>query len=236
MAPFSLWRSDPNSLNDPWNMPEPAARLYLITPVVEDAAAFAPRLAEACATGQVSALLLRLPKADERTLVNHIKVLAASVQDHGTALLIASEGGADLAIVAGRAGADGVHVTSGQFDLKELRQQLKSERALGVGGIRTKDEAMNAGEAGADYLLLGEPRPDGSIPALDGVVERATWWAEIFETPCAVYAPEIEAIPQLVATRAEFIALGDAVWSHPEGPAKAIAEAVALIGEREAQN
>lgn len=51
-----------------------------------------------------------------------------------------------------------------------------------------------------------------------------------------MYAPEIEAIPQLVATRAEFIALGDAVWSHPEGPAKAIAEAVALIGEREAQN
>lgn len=238
MAPFSLWRSYPISLSsrDPWNMAEPAARLYLITPVVDDPAVFAPRLAEACATGHVAALLLRLPKAEERTLVNHIKVLASSVQDHGTALIIASAGEADLAIVAGRAGADGVHVTSGQFDLKDLRQQLKSERALGVGGLRTKDEAMAAGEAGADYLLFGEPRADGSVPALDSVIERAAWWAEIFETPCVAYAADLDAIPTLVATHAEFIALGDAVWSHPEGPAKAVAAAVALIGEREAQD
>jgi thiamine-phosphate pyrophosphorylase len=215
-------------------MAEPAARLYLITPVVEDAAAFAPRLAEACATGAVAALLLRLPKADERTLVNQIKILSPSVQDHGTALIIASAGEADLALVAGRAGVDGVHVSSGQTDLKDLRQHLKSERAMGVGAIRSKDEAMNAGEAGADYLLFGEPRADDSLPSLESVVERATWWAEIFETPCVVYAPSLEAIPELVATRAEFIALGDAVWSHADGPAKAIAAAVALIGEREA--
>ena len=126
-------------------MAEPAARLYLVTPVIEDAAAFAPRLAEACATGQVAAVLLRLPKADERTLVNHIKVLASAAQEHGAALIVSAFGDADLSIVAGRAGADGVHAMSGQFDLKELRQQLKSERALGVGGIRTKDEAMSAG-------------------------------------------------------------------------------------------
>jgi thiamine-phosphate pyrophosphorylase len=236
MAPFSLWRSYPNSLSDPWIMAEPAARLYLITPVIEDAAAFAPRLAEACATGQVAAMLLRLPKADERTLVNQIKILASSVQEHGAALIVSSLGDADLAIVAGRAGVDGVHAMSGQFDLRELRHQLKSERAMGVGGIRTKDEAMSAGEAGADYLLFGEPRPDGSIPALESVIERATWWAEIFETPCVAYAADLEAIPALVATRAEFIALGEAVWSHPEGPAKAVAVAVALIGDHEAQD
>lgn len=217
-------------------MAEPAARLYLVTPVIEDAAAFAPRLAEACATGQVAAVLLRLPKADERTLVNHIKVLASAAQEHGAALIVSAFGDADLSIVAGRAGADGVHAMSGQFDLKELRQQLKSERALGVGGIRTKDEAMSAGEAGADYLLFGEPRPDGTIPALESVIERATWWAEIFETPCVAYAPDLEAIPALVATRAEFIALGDAVWSHPDGPAKAVAAAMALIGEQEVRD
>ena len=95
---------------------------------------------------------------------------------------------------------------------------------------------MSAGEAGADYLLFGEPRPDGTIPALESVIERATWWAEIFETPCVAYAPDLEAIPALVATRAEFIALGDAVWSHPDGPAKAVAAAMALIGEQEARD
>ncbi len=77
-------------------MAEPAARLYLVTPVIEDAAAFAPRLAEACATGQVAAVLLRLPKADERTLVNHIKVLASAVQEHGAALIVSAFGEADL--------------------------------------------------------------------------------------------------------------------------------------------
>ena len=48
---------------------------------------------------------------------------------------------------------------------------------------------MTLGEAGADYLMFGEPRPDGSLPALDEVVERAAWWAEIFETPCVAFAP-----------------------------------------------
>ncbi|WP_210496776.1 thiamine phosphate synthase [Microvirga antarctica] len=215
-------------------MVEPAARLYLITPLVEDAAAFAPALAEACAGGEVAAVLLRLPKADERTLVNQIKALSAAVQEHGTALIIASDGAADLALVASRAAADGIHVPAGGLDLKDQRDRVKADRTLGVGAIRSKDDAMTAGEAGVDYLLFGEPRQDGSIPALEGVVDRATWWAEIFETPCVVFAPSFEAIPALVATRAEFIALGDAVWHHPEGPAKAVSAAIALIGDREA--
>ena len=49
---------------------------------------------------------------------------------------------------------------------------------------------MSLGEAGADYLLFGEPRPDGSLPSLESVVERAAWWAEIFETPCVAYRAE----------------------------------------------
>jgi thiamine-phosphate pyrophosphorylase len=212
-------------------MAEPAARLYLITPLVEDAAALAPRLAEACAAGAVAAVLVRFPQADERSLVNQIKILGPSVQEHGAALIVASPGPADLATVAGRAGTDGIHVSGGHPDLRELRERLKGERALGVGAIRSKDEAMTAGEAGVDYLLFGEPRPDGSIPTLDSVVERVAWWAEIFETPCVAYAPDFDAIPALVATGAEFIALGDAVWDHPDGPARAIAAAVALIGE-----
>jgi thiamine-phosphate pyrophosphorylase len=213
-------------------MAEPAARLYLVTPVLTDAA-FAPRLAEACASGNVSAVLLRLGAADERTLINHVKALGPSVQDHGAALIVAVEGEADLATVAARGGADGVHLQGDPGRARELRERLKADRAVGAGGIRTKDDAMTLGEAGVDYLLFGEPRPDGSIPALDAVVERAAWWAEIFETPCAVYAPDLDAIPALVATRAEFIALGDAVWSHEGGPAKAVAAAVEAIGAEE---
>jgi len=213
-------------------MAEPAARLYLVTPVLDDAS-FAARLEEACAGGNVAAVLLRLAAADERSLINQVKMLGPSVQEHGAALIVAVEGEADIATIAARSGADGVHVQGNPARVRELRERLKDERAIGVGGIRTKDDAMTLGEAGVDYLLLGEPRPDGSLPALESVADRAAWWAEIFETPCIAYAPSLDAIPALVATRAEFIALSDAVWSHEGGPAKGVAAAVERIGTAE---
>jgi thiamine-phosphate pyrophosphorylase len=212
-------------------MAEPATRLYLITPVLDDVAAFAPLLAEACAAGDVAAVLARLAAADERTLVNRLKVLAPSVQDHGAALLLAVEGEADLAAVAVRGGADGVHLKGDVAGIRALRERLKGERAIGVGGIRTRDDAMTFGEAGVDYLLFGEPRPDGSLPPLDNVTERAAWWAEIFETPCVVFAPTLDSVPALAATQAEFIALGDVVWNDPAGPASALRRAQAALQE-----
>jgi thiamine-phosphate pyrophosphorylase len=214
-------------------MAEPSTRLYLITPVLDDAS-FAPRLAEACSTGKVAAVLLRLAPSDERTLVNQVKALGASVQDHGAALIVTTEGQADIATIAARGGADGVHIASDPIRARDLRERIRSERSIGAGAIRTKDEAMSLGEAGVDYLLFGEPRPDGSLPALDAVVERTAWWASIFEPPCVAYAPSLEAIPPLVATNAEFIALGDAVWSHPGGPAKGVEAALEIIDAQEA--
>jgi thiamine-phosphate pyrophosphorylase len=211
-------------------MTEPA-RLYLITPVLEDTAALLPSLEQACAAGAVAAVLARLAPADERSLVNLVKTLAPAVQAQDVALLIAVEGQADLAAVAARGGADGVHVPADLDKVRELRERLRGERAIGVGGLRTKDEAMSVGEAGVDYLMFGEPRPDGSLPALDAVIERAAWWAEIFETPCVAYAPTLAAVAALGATRAEFIALGDAVWTHANGPAEAIRQAAAALRE-----
>jgi thiamine-phosphate pyrophosphorylase len=212
-------------------MADTASRLYLITPVLEDAS-FATRLSEACATKAVAAVLLRLAPADERTLINQVKALAPVAQEHGAAVIVTTEAKADLAAIAARGGADGVHLTGDPALLREMRDRLKSERAIGVGGIRTKDDAMSFGEAGVDYLLFGEPRPDGSLPSLESVVERASWWAEIFETPCAAYAPSLEAVEPLAATNAEFVALGDAVWSHPDGAAAGV-KAAAEILERE---
>ena len=73
---------------------------------------------------------------------------------------------------------------------------------------------MDIGEAGVDYVMFGEPRPDGSMPPLPAVIERASWWAEIFETPCVAYAPDAEAIGPLVETGAEFVALG--AWAFDD--------------------
>ncbi len=216
-------------------MAEPAARLYLMTPLIEDAAAFAPRLAEACAAGDVAAVLVRLAPADERTLTNRVKALSPAAQEHGAALIVATEGDADIVTVAARGGADGVHLAGTEAaTVKDVAGRLKGERALGIGGIRSKDDAMTFGEAGVDYLLFGEPRPDGSLPSLESVAERAAWWAEIFETPCVVYAPSLDAVPALAATKAEFVALGEAVWSHPEGPARGVRQALERLAGAEA--
>ncbi|WP_230531366.1 thiamine phosphate synthase [Microvirga roseola] len=216
-------------------MAEPTARLYLITPVLEDAS-FAGPLAAACASGGVAAVLLRLGAADERSLTNLVKAYAPAVQDHGAALIVTAEGKADLATIAARGGADGVHIPGDPAQARELRDRVKADRAIGVGAIRTKDDAMTLGEAGVDYLLFGEPRADGSLPPLESVVERAAWWAEIFETPCVAYAPSLDAVETLAATHAEFIALGDAVWSHADGPAAAVKLAAETLARQEASS
>src|SRR5919112_1670480 len=109
-------------------MAEPASRLYLITPVLEDAS-FAPRLVEACATGTVAAVLLRLAAADERSLTNLVKTLAPAAQEHGSALIVTAEGKADLAAIAARGGADGGHVSGDPGQIRELRDRLKDCRA-----------------------------------------------------------------------------------------------------------
>ena len=201
------------------------ARLYLLSRVLGDTESFAPALAQACVAGGVAAVLLRFPAEDERSLVKHVKALAPVAQNKGAAVVIAAAGEVDLAAVAVRAGADGVHTTAGGAEARGLRERLK-DRIVGAGNIRSRHDAMDIGEAGVDYVMFGEPRADGSLPPLDAVVERAAWWAEIFEIPCVAYAPSLDAVSQLVRTGAEFVALGDAVWSHPDGPAAAVASAV----------
>ena len=185
-------------------------RLMLVTPPVADAEAMAFRLMQAMAGGDIAAVLLRLTPGDDRSRIERVKRLAGPVQANNVALVVE-----DNALVATRGGADGVHLTGGPAAVAEARSSLKSERIIGIGGLRARHDAMDAGEAGVDYVMFGEPRPDGSLPPLAAVVERAGWWAEIFETPCVAYAPDAESIPALVETGAEFVALG--AWAFDEG-------------------
>jgi thiamine-phosphate pyrophosphorylase len=215
------------------SMPESSARLYLVSPPIDDDDAFAPLLAATCAAGDVAAVLLHLEAADERTLVNQAKALAPIAQERGAAALIAGPRELDLVGVAIRGGADGVHGPADPSFMRAARERLTRDRILGAGGIRSKDDAMRAGELHVDYVMFGEPRPDGSLPAFDLVVERAGWWAEIFQTPCVAFAPNLEAVASLAATGAEFVALGDAVWRHPDGPAAAVAAAWDMLEARE---
>jgi thiamine-phosphate pyrophosphorylase len=196
----------------------PAPRLYLVTPPVADAQAFSLQLAAALAAGDVAAVLLRLAEADERTQINRAKALSPVVQDKGAALLLG--GHADL---VARAGADGAHLT-GIAEFTAALEQLKPERIVGVGGIVTRHDAMSAAEAGADYVMFGEPGAAGERPSFEAIEERVAWWAEVFEAPCVAYAASIDEVAPLVKAGADFVALGDWFWRDPQTIAAAMAD------------
>src|SRR5262249_59343895 len=90
-----------------------------------------------------------------------------------------------------------------------------------------RHDAMLAGESGADYVMFGEP--DDERPAFAVVVERVAWWAELFEVPCVGYAASLAEIPPLVAAGADFIAVGEFVFSDSRGPSAMIRAAAALL-------
>src|SRR4029077_17876721 len=92
--------------------------------------------------------------------------------------------------------------------------------------------AMLAGEAGADYVMFGEPDRNGRRPSFEEGQERLTWWADLFEIPCVAYAAAKEEVAALSRTGAVFIALGDWIWSAPEGAAEAITAAAASLERR----
>ena len=142
----------------------PVPRLYLVTP--QDPAGLADRLVQALDAADVAAVLLRLPQADERTQVNHAKALAPTVQGKGAALLL--DGHPDL---AARAGADGAHLSGIEAFMTALAT-LKPARIAGCGRLATRHDAMVVAEAGADYVMFGEPDAAGRRPAFDAVAER----------------------------------------------------------------
>ena len=198
-------------------------RLFLITPPISDSAAFAPTLAAALASSDVACVLLRTKGTDEGETKKIIRALAPLVQNRGVALLV--EGDDQLAI---RANADGRHVSGVDETLKTALKALQPDRIVGAGGVLSRDAAMTAGEAGADYVMFGGP---GGSQRREDVLERVAWWAEIFNVPCVGYAHQLADAGDLAEAGADFIALGDAVFDDPRGPAAALADVAASLAK-----
>jgi thiamine-phosphate pyrophosphorylase len=202
----------------------PAPRLYLVAP--QDPAGLVERLADALGVADVAAVLLRLPASDERNRINHAKAIAPTVQGAGAALLL--DGFAEL---AARAGADGSHL-HGIEAFQVGLAALKPARIAGCGGLATRHDAMLVAEAGADYVMFGEPDPFGRRPSFDAVAERVTWWAELFEVPCVGFAASLDEVEPLAAAGADFVAM-DCVFTDPGGTSAAVADAARRLARTE---
>jgi thiamine-phosphate pyrophosphorylase len=184
-----------------------------------DSGGLAERLTESLAAADIAAVLLRLPDIDERGRVNRVKALAPAVQDKGAALLI--DGHPEL---AARAGADGAHL-GGIEAFRTALATLKPARIAGCGGLVTRHDAMLAAEAGADYVMFGEPDENRNRPSFDAVVERVVWWAEVFEIPCVGFAATLDEVQPIAAAGADFVAVGDCIFADARGCAAAVADA-----------
>jgi thiamine-phosphate pyrophosphorylase len=208
--------------------PRPVPRLYLATPVVDDPSSLAAGLPALLAADDIAAVLVRLAPTDQRTMIARIKALAPAIQNGGAALLI--DGPVEL---VARAGADGAHLY-GIEALQDALPSLKPDRIAGVGGLTTRHDSMTAGEAGADYVLFGEPDAHGQRPSIDAISERLQWWAELFEPPCVGFAASIAEAGEFAAAGADFVLVGDFIWADPRGAAAALMDAGQTIRQSHA--
>lgn len=203
-------------------MPRDAPRLYLMPPPLTGTPAFASDLEAALAAGDVACVLLR-PALTNKEAAETIRALIPLLQKQGVACLVPDDG--DLAL---RLNADGVHIEGAGRELLTALRALQPGRIVGAGGLATRDAAMIAGEAGADYVMFGGP---GDDEPQDSINAHVAWWAEIFNVPCVGFARDLTAIGDLVRAGADFIALSEAVFASPRGLAPAVAEASRLISQ-----
>ncbi len=208
--------------------PRPVPRLYLATPDVDDPSPLMASLPGLLAATDVAAVLLQLKPTDQRTMISRVKALAPAIQDRGAALLL--DGHVEL---VARAGADGAHLT-GIEAMEDGLPTLKPDRIAGVGGLRTRHDSMAAGEAGADYVLFGEPDGLKQRPSVEAIAERLQWWAELFEPPCVGFAASREEIGEFSGAGADFILVGDFIWNDPRGAAAALMDAEQIIRQAHA--
>ena len=195
-------------------------QFFLLTPRIDDPSAFRPKLDAAIATGAFSVIYARFAASTESDLKRMAMAYQTPVQDAGIAYIVDCP--EDPRLIA-RMGLDGVHL-HGLSKVADAIETLKPERIVGLGGVKTRHDAMEAGEMDIDYLMFGEPRPDDSVPTPEQTIERVQWWASIFNVPCVAYAANLETVGPLAATGAEFIALGPWIFDG-ENSAEIIAQA-----------
>jgi thiamine-phosphate pyrophosphorylase len=190
-------------------------RLFLTLPPSPDAG-FAALLRPALEAADVACVLGRFARGAEATA----RELAQMVQAKGAAFLVAE----DMELMAA-CGADGVHVAGAGAAVAAARR-LKPAHIVGAGGLPDRDAAMTAGEADIDYVMFG-----GLETGLDaaGLLARVAWWAEIFTVPCVAQAESLADVAPLAQAGADFVALAEAVWTDPRGPAAALAAAQAAL-------
>ncbi|MBA3941447.1 MAG: thiamine phosphate synthase [Sphingopyxis sp.] len=208
-------------------MKTPACQLYLISPL-DVGGDFPARLEEALAAGPVAAFQFRVKDLDQHEAARLAEPLQAICAAHEVAFIVND----DVAL-AKRLGADGVHLGQGDGDPKEARRLLGPDAQIGVTCHDSRHLAMEAGEAGADYVAFGAFFPTATKTVeYHAEPEILTWWQGLFELPCvAIGGITVDNAKILVDAGADFLAVSNGVWGHGDGPAAAVRAFDKLMAE-----
>ena len=197
-------------------------RLYLITPPALDPDRFAKELEEALAGGDVACLQMRLKDVKDDTVRRAAKILKPIAQERNVAFIMN-----DRPDLAAELACDGVHVGEEDMPYAEARRLMGPDRVVGVTCGASRDRAITAAEAGADYVAFGAffPSMTKTTTKHRADAELLRDWSETTVVPCcAIGGITQQNCGPLVEAGADFLAVIGAIWSHPKGPRVAVAE------------
>ncbi len=201
-------------------------RIVLVAPSAANADELLAKLGAALSGGDVASVLLPPYEMDETSFQNLAEAAVPLVQNAGVAAIIVGN-----TQIAGRVKADGLHFEGPVAELTDTITRLSPKMIVGTGNIKNRHSALEIGEAAPDYVLFGKIGADNKPEAHPRNIDLADWWASMVEIPCIIQAGNtLESIPGAVATGAEFVALGAAIFDSAD-PAAAIKEANRLLDE-----
>jgi thiamine-phosphate pyrophosphorylase len=202
-----------------------ACRLYLISPPKLSAANFLGPLKEALAGGDVASFQLRLKDVSDDEIRRAADTLRPTVQAAGVAFILN-----DRPDLAAELGCDGVHVGQEDASYADARKALP-KAIIGVTCHDSLHLAMDAAEAGADYVAFGAFFPTQTKePKTHTEPEILRAWSTATVVPCvAIGGITVHNAPALVEAGADFLAVAAGVWEHSDGPRAAVAQFNALF-------
>lgn len=209
------------------NIDSERCRIVLVAPPVSDAEKLAALMTSALAGGDVASVILDPTGIDEATFQTVAEKSVPIIQQAGAAALILNE-----TRIAGRVGADGIHIEGKAAELAEAIEKHTPKMIVGTGNLRDRHSAMEIGELQPDYIFFGKIGADNKPDAHPRNLALAEWWSSMIEIPCIAQAgSDLESIVTAAETGADFVALGRAVF-EAEDPGKAVAEANRILDEK----
>jgi thiamine-phosphate pyrophosphorylase len=207
--------------------PPNRCRIVLISPAGETADSFAAKFAEAVSGGDVASVILPQNGMDEASYQAFAERIVPIAQDAGIAAIVV-----DDTRIAGRVKADGIHIDGGKAALAEAVASFQAKMAVGAGGAKTRDDALELGEERPDYLFFGRFGYDNRPEAHQRNLSLGSWWAEMIEIPVIVMAgSDLSSVETVAATGADFVALSSAVFGEGIDAKAAIQRANAILDE-----